>query len=224
MNKTWLWWSSGKDSAWSLHSLQLNPEFEVTALVTTINAVADRVAMHAVRRTLLEAQGAALNLPVRIVDLPWPCPNGAYELAVERVVGEAIEQGVTHMAFGDLFLTDIRRYRESLLAGSAIKPVFPLWQKPTGKLAEEMLDGGVEAYLTCIDPKVLSPTFVGRRYDRALLNDLPRDIDPCGENGEFHTFVTDGPGFSQSIPVRMGDKLERDGFWYADLLPERNRP
>lgn len=216
---TWLWWSSGKDSTWALHRLRDDPAYNVTALVTTVNAEADRVAMHAVRRSLLLAQADALSLPVHVVELPWPCPNGAYETAVAEIVAQAKREGVTHMAFGDLFLEDVRQYRVDLLAGSGIEPVFPLWREPTRALAQTMIDSGFEAYLTCVDPKALSPEFVGRRYDAHLLTDLPESVDPCGENGEFHTFVADGPGFEAAIAVTIGERVERDGFWFADVVP-----
>ncbi|MEM7704244.1 MAG: ATP-binding protein [Pseudomonadota bacterium] len=216
--RTWLWWSSGKDSAWTLHTLNKDPAFQVEALVTSVNADADRVAMHAVRRTLLEAQGVALDLPVLIAEIPYPCPNGAYEAAAARVIAKAEAAGVTHMAFGDLFLEDIRAYRENLLAESRIEPIFPLWQRNTKELAVEMIEGGLDAFLTCVDPKALDPQLVGRRFDRQLLDALPTSVDPCGENGEFHTFVTRSPDFSVDVEVRVGERVERDGFWFADLL------
>ena len=224
MHKTWLWWSSGKDSAWALRELRNGGEHSVDALVTSVNAVADRVAMHDVRRSLLEAQCEALKLPIHIMELPYPCPNGAYEAATAEIVGLAEQAGVTHMAFGDLFLEDIRAYREGLLEGSSIECVFPLWHRDTGALAREIVDAGVSAYLTCVDPKALPPEFAGRRYSSQLLAELPAGVDPCGENGEFHTFVNDSPDFAKPIAVKPGERVERDGFWFADVLPAGLEP
>ncbi|MEO0344951.1 MAG: ATP-binding protein [Pseudomonadota bacterium] len=218
MSATWLWWSSGKDSAWALKRLCEDAKNPVTALITTVNTKADRVAMHAVRRTLLLAQAESLGLPVHVVELPWPCSNSDYEAAVAPWLERARQEGVTHMAFGDLFLEDVRAYRVSLLEGSGIEPRFPLWLQPTDQLAETMVASGVEAYLTCIDPKALPPEFVGRRFDADLLRDFPEGVDPCGENGEFHTFVANGPGFAHRVPVTRGERVERDGFWFADLI------
>ena len=217
--KTWLWWSSGKDSAWALHELRKGGEYSVDALVTSINVAADRVAMHAVRRSLLEAQGRALNLPIHVMELPWPCPNGAYEAAAADIVERARHARVTHMAFGDLFLEDVRAYREGLLRESGIECVFPLWRRDTSALAREIVDAGVAACLTCIDPKALPPEFAGRRYSGELLDELPAGVDPCGENGEFHTFVYDSPDFAAPLAVEVGERVERDGFWFADVLP-----
>lgn len=215
--RTWLWWSSGKDSAWTLHTLRRSEDFAVEALVTTVNAAADRVAMHAVRSELLRAQARAVDLPVHVFEIPYPCPNGAYEEAARNLIAQAEREGVSHMAFGDLFLEDIRAYREDLFAHSPIDCVFPLWKRDTHALALEMIDAGLSAYLTCVDPKVLDPSYVGRRFDRALLEDLPPGVDPCGENGEFHTFVHASPDFTAPIEVEVGDRLERDGFWFVDL-------
>ncbi len=217
--KTWLWWSSGKDSAWTLHELRKGGEYSVDALVTSVNVAVDRVAMHAVRRSLLEAQGEALNLPIHVMELPYPCPNGAYEAAAADIVEQARKAGVTHMAFGDLFLADIRAYREGLLRDSGIECVFPLWHRDTSELAREIVDAGVSAYLTCVDPKALPPEFAGRRYSSELLAELPAGVDPCGENGEFHTFVNDSPDFAAPLTVAVGERVERDGFWFADVLP-----
>ncbi|MFK8054000.1 MAG: ATP-binding protein [Woeseiaceae bacterium] len=217
MKNVWLWWSSGKDSAWALKTLLDDPEFTVTGLVTSINTSADRVAMHAVRHSLLRAQSQALGIPLHIMPLPYPCPNGAYETAAADIIGNAEREGVTHMAFGDLFLEDIRRYREGLLADSSIEPLFPLWGRDTTALAHEMIDGGVTAWLTCVDPKVMPVELVGRSFDHDLLADLPKRIDPCGENGEFHTFVSAAPFFDTDIPVQLGERVERDGFWFADF-------
>ena len=217
--QTWLSWSSGKDSAWCLENLQRDGEHEVTGLFTTVNAQFDRVAMHAVRRTLLEAQEKAAGLDLYVIDIPYPCPNADYERIMGAFVAKAQAHGVAAMAFGDLFLADIRAYRERQLADTGIAPLFPLWKRDTRKLAAEMIDGGLVAHLTCVDPRKLDRAFAGRRFDHALLADLPAGIDPCGENGEFHTFVSAGPMFRASIPVRCGDVVERDGFVFADMVP-----
>lgn len=222
--KAWMSWSSGKDSAWALYEVLQRGEFEVTALLTTVNTTHERVAMHAVRTVLLQAQAEAVGLPLVQVDLPWPCPNGVYEQRMGEAVQRARSEGVTHMIFGDLFLEDIRAYREERLAGTGICPVFPLWQRPTRKLAEQMVQGGLRARLTSVDPKQLSPDFVGRHFDAAFLEELPEGVDPCGENGEFHTFVDDGPMYRHPISVERGERLERDGFWFADLLPASSAP
>jgi uncharacterized protein (TIGR00290 family) len=217
--KTWLSWSSGKDSAWSLHVLRSGGHAEVTALFTTVNAAFDRVAMHAVRRELLEAQAQAAGLPLNAIEIPHPCPNADYERIMGAFVARARAEGVAAMAFGDLFLADIRAYRERQLAGTGIAPLFPLWGRDTPALAREMIDGGLEAYVTCVDPRRLDRGFAGRRFDQAFLADLPEGVDPCGENGEFHTFAAGGPMFSAPLAVRPGAVIERDGFVFADLLP-----
>jgi len=217
--KTLLSWSTGKDSAWSLHVLRQTPRIEVAGLFTTVNAAFDRVAMHAVRRALLEAQAAAAGLPLHVIEIPWPCPNEAYEVRMGAFVAEQTAGGVEAMAFGDLFLEDIRAYREGKLAGSGIAPLFPLWGRDTAALAEEMIAGGLVAYLTCVDPKKLPAHFAGRAFDRALLAELPGGVDPCGENGEFHTCVSAGPMFAHPIDVLPGVIETRDGFVFADLLP-----
>jgi uncharacterized protein (TIGR00290 family) len=217
--KTLLSWSTGKDSAWSLHVLRQMPDIEVAGLFTTVNAAFDRVAMHAVRRKLLEAQAAAAGLPLHVIEIPWPCPNEAYEAAMGAFVCAQKAQGVAAMAFGDLFLEDIRAYREAKLKGSGIAPIFPVWGRDTGVLAREMIAGGLEARLTCVDPKKLAPSFAGRAFDEALLADLPAGVDPCGENGEFHTCVFAGPMFAHAIDMQLGEVHERDGFVFADLLP-----
>lgn len=218
--KAWLSWSSGKDSAWSLEMVRRQGEFEIKALLTTVNAEHERVAMHAVRETLLRAQAASLDLPLVTVPIPSPCPNAVYEEAMARAVERARTEGITHFIFGDLFLEEIRRYREEKLAGSGIQPVFPLWGLDTRKLAEEMVQGGLRAYLTCVDPKRLDGSFAGRRFDAELLKDLPPGIDPCGENGEFHTFVYQGPMFRGRLEVDRGIVVERDGFLFADVSPK----
>lgn len=216
--RTLLSWSSGKDSAWALHALRQSSELEVVGLLTTVNQVADRVAMHAVRSELLRAQADAVGLPVQVVPIPSPCSNEEYEAAMALAIERAKRDGVTVMAFGDLFLEDIRQYRVDKLAGTGIEPTFPIWGIPTAQLAREMIAAGLRARLTCVDPKQLAPSFVGREFDAALLDALPRGVDPCGENGEFHTFCYDGPTFRHRVPIEPGIAVERDGFNFADLL------
>jgi len=211
-------WSSGKDSAWALHRLRQDPSVEVAGLLTTVNQAVDRVAMHAVRRTLLEAQAAAASLPLAIVGIPSPCPNEAYEAAMARALAEARARGITGVAFGDLFLEDVRRYRERQMSGTGMSLHFPLWGRPTAGLAEEMIAGGLQARITCVDPRQLGPEFAGAAFDREFLARLPAGVDPCGENGEFHSFAWDGPMFTGPIPVRGGEVMHRDGFVFADLL------
>jgi uncharacterized protein (TIGR00290 family) len=211
-------WSSGKDSAWMLHVLKQNPGVEIGALLTTMNAEFDRVAMHAVRRKLLEAQSDAAGIPLWTVPLPWPCSNEEYESRMQTAVARAVAEGFTHVAFGDLFLEDVRRYRETRLAGTGLTPIFPIWGIPTDQLAREMIDGGLRAVLTCVNPKLLDRSFAGRQFDRALLNDLPAGIDPCGERGEFHSFAYDGPMFNHPVDVMPGEVVDRDGFVFADMM------
>lgn len=220
--KAWLAWSSGKDSAWALHTVRKSAEFEVVSLLTTVNRTHERVAMHAVRESLLELQASAAGLPLVKVPIPSPCPNETYERAMGEAMARARAEGVWHVIFGDLFLEDIRAYREKQLASCGMTPVFPVWGIETRRLAGEMLDGGLSAYLTCVDPRKLDRTFAGRRFDAELLRDLPPGVDPCGENGEFHTFANAGPMFSQEIPVAVGEIVEREGFVFADLLPRAN--
>ena len=215
--KTLVSWSSGKDSAWMLHLLKEDPAVHVGALLTTMNEEFDRVAMHAVRRRLLEEQSHAAGIPLYTVPLPWPCTNEQYEGRMRDAVAQAVGDGFTHVAFGDLFLEDVRRYREDRLAGTGLAPMFPLWGKPTPALAEEMIDGGLRAVLTCINPKHLDRSFAGREFDRALLRDLPAGIDPCGEYGEFHSFAYDGPMFDRPISALAGEIVDRDGFVFADV-------
>ena len=213
-------WSSGKDAAWVLHMLRQAWDVEVVGLLTTLSADGDRVAMHAVRRTLLEAQVRAAGLPLLAVPLPWPCSNAEYEEATARALGEARERwGVTHVAFGDLFLEDVRAYRERQMTQVGLTPLFPLWGLPTRALARDMIAGGLEAWLTCIDPRRLPESLAGRAFDAALLEALPPDVDPCGEAGEFHTFAFAGPMFSHPVPTTLGEVVARDGFVFADLLP-----
>lgn len=218
MKRALLSWSSGKDSAWALHVLRAR-DIQVAGLLTTFNQQADRVAMHAVRRELAEAQAAAAGIPLRPVFLPWPCSNEQYESLMASACRDAVAAGFDTIAFGDLFLRDVRAYRERALAGSGLDPIFPLWDIPTADLACEMIRGGLRARLTCIDKKALSADFTGREFDAALLRDLPQAVDPCGENGEFHTFAYAGPMFSRPVPVIAGELREADGFVFADLLP-----
>jgi uncharacterized protein (TIGR00290 family) len=212
-------WSSGKDSAWALHEVRRSGEYDVVGALTTVSETFDRVSMHGVRNELLNAQLEAVGLPPTLVHIPFPCPNDVYESRMETTLAAAKSSGVTHVIFGDLFLEDVRAYRELKLAGSGIKPLFPLWQRPTAALAREMIDAGVETYLVCVDLKQLPKAFAGRRFDHALLADLPPEADPCGEKGEFHTFVAAGPMLSRKIPVQAGEVVEREGFAFADLLP-----
>jgi uncharacterized protein (TIGR00290 family) len=218
--KILLSWSSGKDSAWTLHVLRRQPQYEIVGLVTTLNSAFDRVAMHSTRRALVEMQAQAAALPLLAVPLPWPCSNQEYERIMKDVCARAVDQGVTAIAFGDLFLADIRAYRERQLQGSGLEPLFPLWQIPTDRLARQMIAGGLRAKLVCVDPKKLAPEFAGRDFDLQLLADLPAGVDPCGENGEFHSFVHAGPMFDHEIPVVAGERVERDGFWFCDVMPE----
>lgn len=214
-------WSSGKDSAWALYDTRQSGAFDVVGALTTVTETFGRVSMHGVREDLLAAQlDAAELLPVR-VPIPFPCPNEVYEARMAAAVGDAKAAGVTHIIFGDLFLEDVRRYREDKLAGSGITPVFPLWGRPTDALARDMIDGGVETYLACVDLKQLPIAFAGRRLDHAMLAELPVGADPCGEKGEFHTFVAAGPMLKRKIPITVGDVVEREGFAFADLLPAR---
>jgi uncharacterized protein (TIGR00290 family) len=215
-------WSSGKDSAWTLHQLRREPDTEIVGLLTTFNEAVDRVAMHAVRRALVEAQAAAAGLPVWPVFLPMPCSNVEYESRMRVAIERATEHGVTHVAFGDLFLEDIRNYRIRQLSGTGIEPLFPLWGSPadTPALARAMVGGGLRAVVTCVDPRQLAAAFAGRLYDEKLLAELPSAVDPCGERGEFHTFCFAGPMFSAPIQVRVGETVCRDGFCFADVLPD----
>jgi uncharacterized protein (TIGR00290 family) len=216
-------WSSGKDSAWALHTLRQGGLYDVKVLLTTVNAEFDRVSMHGVRLALLETQARAAGLPLIKVMLPWPCPNGAYEEAMAAALEEARDRyPISHVAFGDLFLEDIRRYREERLAGTGLTPLFPLWGRPTAELAQEMIVAGLDARITCLDPRIVPECFAGRCFDQHLLADLPASVDPCGENGEFHTFVTAGPMFHQGVDVRTGLTVMRDGFVFCDLILAEN--
>jgi uncharacterized protein (TIGR00290 family) len=220
LRRVLLSWSSGKDSAWALHLLRQQPGVEVAALVTTFNSAADRVAMHAVRRALVEAQAERIELPLWAVELPWPCSNQDYEERMRAVCQRGVAEGFTGVAFGDLFLQDVRDYRVRQLEGSGLEPLFPIWGIPTKQLGREMIAAGVKAKITCVDPSKLEKSFAGRDYDLGLLESLAPSVDPCGENGEFHTFVHDSPVFSRPIAVQMGVVVERDGFVFADVIPE----
>jgi uncharacterized protein (TIGR00290 family) len=216
--KAWISWSSGKDSVWALHTALQQGQFSVASLLTTVNTTHRRVAMHAVREDLLERQADALGLPLVKIPLPWPCSNDIYEQAMRQAVERARAEGVTHLIFGDLFLQDVRRYREEKLQGTGITPVFPLWGRDTAKLAREMVAGGLEAWLTCVNPQKLDASFAGRVFSGALIDEMPEGVDPCGENGEFHTFAVNGPGFRTRISVAPGEIVARDGFVFADLV------
>jgi uncharacterized protein (TIGR00290 family) len=211
-------WSSGKDSAFALHEVRRAGEFEVVGALTTVTETFERVSIHGVRQEILHAQLDAAGLPPRIVPIPYPCPNVTYEARMGEVVAEAAAEGITHIIFGDLFLADIRAYREQKLAGTGVTPIFPLWQRPTAPLAQAMISSGVEAYIATVDLKKLPVEFAGRRFDQQLLADLPEGVDPCGENGEFHTCVVAGPIFSRRISVVTGERVERDGYGYCDLV------
>jgi uncharacterized protein (TIGR00290 family) len=219
--KALLAWSSGKDSAWALHVLRQKNEVEIVGLLTTINENFDRVAMHGVRHQLVRAQAEAACLKLWPVPIPWPCTNEEYEKRMSAAVAKAKSEGITHMAFGDLFLEDIRAYRIKQLEGSGIEPIFPVWgsRESTPALAREMMQSGLRAILASVDPKQISSDFVGRQFDATLLSELPPKCDPCGENGEFHTFCYAGPMFKKPIDVKRGKIVERDGFWFADILP-----
>ena len=222
-SKVLISWSSGKDSAWLVHTLRAMPEYEIGGLLTTINAAFDRVAMHAVRTELVEAQAAALGLPLWTVPIPSPCPNEIYEQAMAAAVERAVGDGFTHVAFGDLFLEDVRRYREERLAGTGLTPLFPLFGSDTARLARTMVAAGLRARITCVNPKVLPKEFAGRDFDARLLDDLPEGTDPCAERGEFHSFAYAGPMFKEPIPIQSGIVVERDGYVFADLtLRERD--
>jgi uncharacterized protein (TIGR00290 family) len=212
-------WSSGKDSAFALSETLRQEELEVVGLLTTVTKTYARVSMHGVRERLLELQAEASGLPLVRVEIPAPCPNEVYEREMAKAIASMRSDGVTHLVFGDLFLQDIRDYRESRLGPTGMKPVFPLWGRDTRQLAREMIERGLEAVVVCLDPRKLSRNFAGRRFDDHFLHDLPPSVDPCGENGEFHTFVTAGPMFSRPIPVVVGSTVERDGFVFTDLLP-----
>ena len=210
-------WSSGKDSAWALHVMRQKGEYEIVGLVTTINERYDRVAMHAVRVSLLQQQCDSVGIPSWKIPIPYPCSNEQYESAIKQLLEKAKAEGISHFAFGDLFLEDIRQYREKQLANTGISPLFPLWKIPTDQLAREMVQSGLRAFITCVDPKQIDSSFVGRIFDESFLNDLPPSVDPCGERGEFHSFAFAGPMFQWPIEIVAGEIVERDGFIFADL-------
>jgi uncharacterized protein (TIGR00290 family) len=219
MKRILLSWSSGKDSAWTLYTLQRRAEFEIAGLLTTFNQAADRVAMHGVRRTLVEQQAAAARLPLWAIPLPWPCSNEQYESLMAETCAKAVTQGIEGIAFGDLFLEDVRAYRINQMAGTGLEPLFPIWGMPTEALAREMIASGLKAILTCIDTRKLDASFAGRHFDMECLSSLPDGADPCGENGEFHSFVYAGPMFESKIAVVPGETVVRDQFAFADLIP-----
>jgi uncharacterized protein (TIGR00290 family) len=218
--KILLSWSSGKDSAWTLHVLRQRGDVEIVGLLTTINTHFQRVAMHGTRHALLKAQAEAARLPLWEVPLPWPCSNEVYEQAMSAACASAIQQGISAIAFGDLFLEDVRRYREDRLRGTGLDPMFPLWGRNTRELISEMLDGGLRVRIVCVDPSKLPSDFAGRDLDDNLVRRMPANVDPCGENGEFHTFAYAGPMFSEPIPIKGGEVVTRESFLYADVLPE----
>lgn len=216
--KAWLSWSSGKDSAWALHVVRTQGRYDVVALLTTVNLAFSRVAMHGVREELVDLQAESAGLPLIKVPIPHPCPNESYEKAMAAAMDRARAEGVTHVIFGDLFLEDIRQYREQRMAQCSMTPVFPIWRIETGKLAADMVAGGLEAWIACIDPRKLDRSFAGRKFDSRLLAELPEGIDRCGENGEFHTFASAGPMFRHSLSLTVGETVEREGFVFTDLL------
>ncbi|MGA7217884.1 MAG: ATP-binding protein [Candidatus Sulfotelmatobacter sp.] len=218
MKEILLSWSSGKDSAWSLHLLRQRGEYEVVGLLTTFNSEADRVAMHAVRRELVERQAEAAGLPLWPVALPWPCSNEQYESLMGEACAKAVAEGIEGVAFGDLFLEDVRAYREKQMKGTGLEPIFPVWGLPTRELARKMIAAGVRAKLTCVDTQKLDRSFAGREFDEVLLADLPAGVDPCGERGEFHSFVYAGPMFSGEILVSVGATVVQDRFVFADVV------
>lgn len=217
--RTLLSWSSGKDSAWALNLLRHDPEINLAGLFTVINEKYDRASMHATRAELLMRQAEAAGLPLTTIALPDPCTMEKCDAIMGRFVADCAKKGIAGMAFGDLFLEEIRNYRENQLRGSGIQPLFPLWRLPTGELAKRMLDAGIQAYISCVDLAKLPGHLAGRKWDHDLLREIPAECDPCGENGEFHTIVTGGPMFSHPIPVRIGEIVERSGFAYADIIP-----
>ena len=222
--KAWIAWSSGKDSLWALHLIRHSPDLEVVGFLTTITETYGRVSMHSVRETLLRAQAAAFGLPLHAVRIPTPCSNEAYDALMRRTLAHARKLGVAKVVFGDISLADVRAYRESRMAEVDMQAVFPLWGADTASLARDMIVAGVRAHLTCLDPRKLPRSMAGRAFDEDFIAQLPDGVDPCGENGEFHTFAWDGPGFSHPIPVRVGETVERDGFVFTDVLPAAPSP
>jgi len=223
MKKTLLSWSSGKDSAWALYKLQQDPEIDLVGLFSTVNSEFSRVAMHATRIQLLHQQAENTGLPIEIIELPYPCTNDEYENRMNSFISKARKSNIECIAFGDLFLEEVRNYREEKLQGTGIKPVFPVWGIPTDTLSREMVSSGLKSIITCVDPKQIPKEFAGRFYDEAFLNDLPDGVDPCGEKGEFHSFVFDGPMFEKPVNISLGDIVHRDGFVFADIQNKKSR-
>jgi uncharacterized protein (TIGR00290 family) len=203
----------------ALDTMKCREDIEITALLVTMSNAADRVAMHAVRRALVEAQADRLGIPIKFIEIPSPCPNEIYEAQMDSAIKAAVADSIEHIIFGDLFLADVRSYREERLAGTGVSPLFPLWNRPTDALAKALIERDVRAVVTCVDPAQIPASFVGRFFDASLLADLPADVDPCGERGEFHTFVFDAPGFSSAIDIEIGGVVERDGFVFCDVKP-----
>lgn len=226
MPRTLLFWSSGKDSAWALQILREQMGIAVVGLVTSFNEEADRVAMHAVRRSLVEAQARAVGLPLWSIELPVPCSNADYEERTLTALGRAKEEGITHVAFGDLYLEDVREYRVAMLSKTDLEPLFPIWTSPddTSQLAHDMLAAGLRSVITCVDPQQLAPEFAGREFSEGFLSEIPTTVDPCGERGEFHTFCYGGPMFDSDLEVQVGETVLRDRFWFTDVIPNSNQP
>ncbi len=218
--KTLLSWSSGKDSAWMLHLLKQDPDIEIAGLFSTINNEFNRIAMHSTRAELAEQQAECAGLPIKFIPLPYPCTNVQYEAIMNEFIKEVKREEIEYFAFGDLYLESVRNYREKNLAGTGITPLFPLWKKDTKKLSSEMIDAGLKAIVTCIDPKCLPKEFAGRNYDKDFLQQIPAGVDPCGENGEFHSFVFAGPMFHKKIDIRVGETVTRDGFVFTDIIQD----
>jgi uncharacterized protein (TIGR00290 family) len=223
MEKVWLSWSSGKDSAWTLHELRTDPRFKVVALFTTINERFRRVSMHGVRESILHAQAHAVGLPLHVVPIPWPCSNEEYESHMKTLCRQAMAEGIRTFAFGDLFLEDVREYRVKRLETLGLGAIFPLWERPTRELATQMIRGGLQAKLTCLDPGKLLRKWIGTDFDQKFIDQLPPDVDPCGENGEFHTLVAGGPMFEYPLEVSRGEIVEREGFVFIDLVGGEER-
>ena len=220
LRKALMSWSTGKDSAWALHQLRQNPEIDLLGLFCTVSKEFNRVAMHGVRVELLQEQAESIGLPVEIIEVPYPCSNAEYDRIMGQFVERARNNNIEYFAFGDLFLEDVRNYREEKLKGSGIEPIFPVWGIPTDKLSREMISSGLRAVITCIDPEQTPKEFLGREFNESFLDSLPETIDPCGENGEFHSFVFAGPMFKERIEIVVGDTVHRDDFVFADVLPK----
>ncbi len=216
--KTFISWSSGKDSAWTLHVLQQDPTVDVVGLFSTVNKVFDRVTMHGVRSELLKQQAQSINLPLHIIDIPYPCNNNDYVAIMTAFIMKTKKDGIEYFAFGDLFLENIRNYREAHLQGTGITPLFPIWGIPTATLSRQMIASGLKAIITCVDPRQLSKNFSGREYNASFLNEIPITVDPCGENGEFHSFAFDGPMFQKPIDIILGETIHRDYTYFTDIL------